>query len=181
MAVMIRLKRMGRANRPFWRICATDKRFARDGRVLEELGHYDPLLGDQDKVKIHRDRVVHWLKAGARPSDTVGQFLSHLGLDVAGNEIPPKPWRKKKAPPPAALRIAAQKKKAEEAAAAKAAETAKAAEAEAARAAKAEKKNAAEAKAAEAKAAAAKAAEAKPAEAAAPEAAAAPKKDEEQK
>ena len=127
MAVMIRLKRMGRANRPFWRICATDKRFARDGRVLEELGHYDPLLGDQDKVKIQRDRVVHWLKAGARPSDTVGQFLAHLGLDVAGNEIPPKPWRKKKAPPPpAAARIAAEKKKkAQEAEAAKAPEAPK--------------------------------------------------------
>jgi small subunit ribosomal protein S16 len=108
---------MGRANRPFWRICAADKRFARDGRVLEELGHYDPLLGDPDKVKINRERVVHWLKAGARPSDTVTQLLAHLGLDEKGNEIPPRPWSKKKRSPPkpAAARVAAEKAKAAEA------------------------------------------------------------------
>ena len=124
MAVRLRLKRFGRANRPFWRICATDKRFARDGRNLEEVGHYDPLLGDADKVKISRDRVVHWLKAGAVPSDTVAQLLSHLGLDAKGNEIPPKPWRKKKCPPPpsAADRVAAEKKKSEQAAEKKKAE-----------------------------------------------------------
>ena len=116
--VRIRLKRMGRANRPFWRVCATDKRFARDGRVLEELGHYDPLLADQDKVKIHRDRVVHWLKAGAQPSLTVGQLLAHLGLDAKGNEVPPRPWKKPAPPKPAAERLA--KKKAQEAPAAEA-------------------------------------------------------------
>ena len=126
MAVRLRLKRFGRVNRPFWRICATDKRFARDGRNLEEVGHYDPLLRDEDKVKIHRDRVVHWLKAGATPSDTVAQLLAHLGLDVKGNEVPPKPWRKKKCPPPpsAAARVAAEKKKSEQAAEKKKAEPA---------------------------------------------------------
>ena len=96
MAVMIRLKRFGRTNRPFWRICATDKRFARDGRVLEELGHYDPLAPNTEMIKIHRDRVVHWLKQGARPSDTCGQLLAHLGLSERGDEIPPVPWRKKR-------------------------------------------------------------------------------------
>lgn len=111
MAVRIRLKRMGRCNRAFWRICATDKYTARDGRVLEELGHYDPLLSDPDKVKIHRERVVEWIKRGALPSDTVAQLLSHLGLDTKGNEITPKPWpRKKMKPPkPAAARVAAAK------------------------------------------------------------------------
>jgi small subunit ribosomal protein S16 len=90
------MKRMGRANRAFWRIVATDRYAARDGRVLEELGHYDPLLGNADKVKINRERVVHWLKLGARPSDTCGQLLAHLGLDEAGNEIPPRPWAKRR-------------------------------------------------------------------------------------
>lgn len=114
MAVCIRLKRLGRANRAFWRLCATDKRAARDGRVIEELGHYDPFLRDEDKIKIHRERVVHWLKAGARPSDTVAQMLRHLGLDAKGNEIPPKAWPKKKDPPPkAAERVAAEKAKAQ--------------------------------------------------------------------
>jgi len=108
-AVRIRLKRYGRTNRPFWRICATDKRTARDGRVIEELGHYDPLVTDQDKVKIHRDRITFWLKKGATPSDTVAQLLRHLGLDRKGNEVPPKPWQKKRPPKPAAARVAAQK------------------------------------------------------------------------
>jgi small subunit ribosomal protein S16 len=95
-AVCIRLKRYGRTNRAFWRICATDKRTARDGRVIEELGHYDPLVSDQTKVKIHRDRVTFWLKSGAQPSETVAQLLRHLGLDRKGNEVAPKPWGKKK-------------------------------------------------------------------------------------
>lgn len=123
--VRIRLKRMGRTNRPFWRICATDKRFARDGRVLEELGHYDPLLADQDKVKIDRERVVDWLKRGAQPSDTVAQLLAHLGLDAKGNEVPPRPWAKPRPPVSAAERLA-KKKKAEEAAAPKGEEKPKA-------------------------------------------------------
>ena len=114
--VRIRLKRLGRTNRAFWRICATDKRFARDGRVIEELGHYDPLVADQDKVKIHRDRIVDWLKRGAQPSDTVTQLLAHLGLDTKGNEIPPRPWGKPR-PPLSAVERLAKKKKAEEAAA----------------------------------------------------------------
>ncbi len=117
MAVRIRLKRLGRANRASWRICATDKRAARDGRVIEELGHYDPLLRDEDKVKIHRERVVHWLQVGASPSKTVTELLAHLGLDAKGNEAPPRSWKKKKKgpPPKAAERVAVEKAKAEEA------------------------------------------------------------------
>lgn len=116
MAVRIRLKRLGRAHRAFWRICATDKRAARDGRVIEELGHYDPLLRDEDKVKIHRERVVHWLQVGASPSKTVTELLAHLGLDAKGNEMPPRPWKKKKKgpPPKAAERVAAEKAKSKE-------------------------------------------------------------------
>jgi len=116
-AVRIRLKRLGRTNRAFWRICATDKHSARDGRVLEELGHYDPLLGDLDKVKINRERVVDWLKHGAAASDTVAQLLAHLGIGERGDEIPPKPWPKKKKapPPPAAARVEAAKAQAAEA------------------------------------------------------------------
>jgi len=126
-AVRIRLKRLGRAHRAFWRICATDKRAARDGRVIEELGHYDPLQKDEDKIKIDRERVVHWLSAGAWPSKTVTELLAHLGLDAKGNEVPPRPWkkRKKKGPPPkAAERVAAEKARAEEEAAPEPAEEA---------------------------------------------------------
>ena len=115
MAVRIRLKRLGRRNRPFWRICATDKRAARDGRVIEELGHYDPHLANQDKFAINRERVVHWLKMGGSPSKTVTELLGHVGIGPKGDEIPPKPWPKqKKGPPPKAVeRLAAEKAKAD--------------------------------------------------------------------
>ena len=115
MAVRIRLKRFGRRNRPFWRICATDQRSAPRSRVIEELGHYDPHKPDENKVVIKRERVVYWLKTGARPSETVAALLAHLGLDARGNEIPPRPWPKKRRgpPPKAAERVAAAKAEAQ--------------------------------------------------------------------
>jgi len=116
-AVRIRLKRLGRAHRAHWRICATDKRAARDGRVIEELGYYDPLKPNEDKIQINRERLVHWLKAGGAPSKTVTELLAHVGLDAKGNQIPPRPWKKKKEkgpPPKAAERVAAEKAKADE-------------------------------------------------------------------
>ena len=115
MAVRIRMKRLGRRNRAHWRICATDKRAARDGRVIEELGHYDPHKANPDKIAINRERVVHWLKLGGSPTKTVTELLGHVGIGPKGDDIPPRPWPKqKKAPPPkAAERLAAEKAKAE--------------------------------------------------------------------
>ncbi|MEC9476817.1 MAG: 30S ribosomal protein S16 [Planctomycetota bacterium] len=76
MAVAIRLKRCGRKHRPFYRIEAIEKRNARGGRSLENLGWYDPLVDDaQKRVKLHVDRIQHWIDHGARPSDTVTSFL----------------------------------------------------------------------------------------------------------
>jgi small subunit ribosomal protein S16 len=83
MAVKIRLKRMGRRHRAFFRISAMDARSARDGRVLEELGTYDPLeKSDEDKVKLNKDRVQHWLSVGAIPSETVASLLKKQGIAV---------------------------------------------------------------------------------------------------
>jgi small subunit ribosomal protein S16 len=74
--VKLRLKRFGRKNHAFWRINAVDHRSPRDGKVLEELGYYDPTNKDKAKqVVIHKSRVEFWLKAGAQPSDTVKQML----------------------------------------------------------------------------------------------------------
>jgi small subunit ribosomal protein S16 len=94
-------------------LCATDKRAARDGRVLEELGSYDPEAKNPDKVKIDRDRIRHWLTAGAVPSATVEQLLRHVGLDTKGNEVPPRPWKKRRRnrKKSAATAAAAEKKK----------------------------------------------------------------------
>jgi small subunit ribosomal protein S16 len=75
--VKIRLKRFGRKNHAFWRINAVDSRSPRDGRVIEELGYYDPVNKDKAKqVFINKARVEYWLKAGAQPSETVHTLLS---------------------------------------------------------------------------------------------------------
>lgn len=74
--VKIRLKRFGRKNHAFWRINAVDSRWPRDGKVIEELGFYDPVNKDQTKqVFVDKARVEHWLKTGAQPSETVKQLL----------------------------------------------------------------------------------------------------------
>jgi len=80
LAVKIRMKRFGRTHRPFYRINAVDSRAARDGRVIEELGSYDPHASDDKKVKLNVERVQYWLSVGAQPSDTVRSFLKKAGL-----------------------------------------------------------------------------------------------------
>lgn len=82
MAVKLRLARMGRRHRPFFRINAVDARTPRDGTVLERLGHYDPLEKDATKqIVLKRDRVEYWLGQGAVPSDTVSQILTRHGIE----------------------------------------------------------------------------------------------------
>ncbi len=81
MAVTIRLKRMGRLHRPFFRITAVDRRKKRDGDVIEELGHYDPIHKDPTKqLSINRERIQYWLGVGAQPSETVHSLLRREGL-----------------------------------------------------------------------------------------------------
>lgn len=81
MAVKLRLMRMGRRHRPFFRINAVDVRTPRDGRILEKLGHYDPIEKDQAKqVVLKRERVQYWLEKGAVPTDTVSEILLRAGL-----------------------------------------------------------------------------------------------------
>ncbi|MCK5173782.1 MAG: 30S ribosomal protein S16 [Planctomycetes bacterium] len=81
MAVKIRMTRIGRRHRPFFRINAVDGRTPRDGKVLEKLGHYDPLEKDADKqVVIDLEKVKVWLDKGAVPSETVAEILAKRGL-----------------------------------------------------------------------------------------------------
>ncbi|HUY31552.1 MAG TPA: 30S ribosomal protein S16 [Pirellulales bacterium] len=80
MAVRIRMKRMGRKHRPFFRICAVDSRNPRDGKVLEELGTYDPMIDDTDaRVVLKTERLGYWLGVGAQPSDKVKVFIKKYG------------------------------------------------------------------------------------------------------
>ncbi len=74
--VKIRLKRMGRRNRAFFRICAFDAREERDGRSIEQLGTYDPMEKEESKkVVLKRDRIEYWLSVGAQPTETVASIL----------------------------------------------------------------------------------------------------------
>ncbi|MCP4254175.1 MAG: 30S ribosomal protein S16 [Candidatus Scalindua sp.] len=74
--VKLRLKRMGRRNRAFFRLCAFDAREERDGRSIEQLGTYDPMEKDEEKkVVLKKERIEYWLSVGAQPTETVASIL----------------------------------------------------------------------------------------------------------
>ena len=82
MATKIRLARGGSKKRPHYAIVATDSRMPRDGRFLEKLGTYNPLLpkDSENRVKMDMERVQHWLDHGAQPTDRIARFLEAAGL-----------------------------------------------------------------------------------------------------
>jgi small subunit ribosomal protein S16 len=81
MAVKLRMMRMGRRNRPFFRINAVESRTPRGGRIIEKLGHYDPIEKDIAKqIVLNKERAQYWLDKGAIPSDTVSQILLRQGI-----------------------------------------------------------------------------------------------------
>lgn len=83
MSVKLRLKRMGRTHRSFYRVAAIESRNQRDGRVLEELGLYDPANKEvAQQVQLNPDRIKYWLSVGAVPSDTVRNLLTKNGIAV---------------------------------------------------------------------------------------------------
>jgi small subunit ribosomal protein S16 len=80
---------MGRRHRPFYRLAAMDSRSKRDGRVIEELGFFDPLIKDEEKsLKVNTERAAYWLSVGAKPSDTVRVLLRKSGVDVSSVDHP---------------------------------------------------------------------------------------------
>ena len=82
MAIAIRLARGGSKKRPYYRIVVADSRAPRDGRFIEKVGTYNPLLAKDspDRVKLLNERISHWLSVGAQPSDRVARFLDAAGL-----------------------------------------------------------------------------------------------------
>lgn len=82
MAVAIRLARGGSKKRPYYRVVVADSRNSRDGRFIEKVGTYNPLLAKDspERVKLDADRISHWLSVGAQPSDRVARFLDAAGL-----------------------------------------------------------------------------------------------------
>jgi small subunit ribosomal protein S16 len=98
MSVKLRLKRIGARNTPIYRIVATDSRTKRDGRPIEELGTYNPVLQTEPNFDLNLERAEHWLSVGAQPSDTVRSFIRKARRAAAG--LPPKESKPKKAAQP---------------------------------------------------------------------------------
>ena len=92
MAMKIRLARGGSKKRPFYRIVAADSRSPRDGRYIEKLGTYDPLLprDNENRVSMDLERVQHWLERGAEPTDRIARMLEAAGLKPARTRANPR-------------------------------------------------------------------------------------------
>jgi len=77
--VKIRLRRMGRRNKPFYRVVVADSRSPRDGKFIDIIGYYNPLT-DPATISIDGEKALKWLRYGAQPTDTVRSFLAILGI-----------------------------------------------------------------------------------------------------
>ena len=99
MSLKIRLARAGAKKRPYYRIVVADSKSPRDGRYIEKIGTYDPLLPrDGDRVKLVEERVKHWLGVGAQPTDRVLRFLDKAGMakrDARSNPNKGQPGKKR--------------------------------------------------------------------------------------
>ncbi len=91
MSLAIRLARGGMKKKPYYRIVVTDSRNARDGKFLEKIGTYNPLLNkdNAERVKLDTERATHWLSVGAQPSDRVARFLDAAGLRTRAARVNP--------------------------------------------------------------------------------------------
>ena len=89
MSVVIRLMRAGAKKRPFYRMVAADSRRQRDGRFLEILGHYNPLVKPYELV-VHKDKVESWISKGAQPSEQAASLLRSLGITMTNASKPTK-------------------------------------------------------------------------------------------
>ncbi len=93
--VRIRLKRIGRKKDPFYRLVIAHRTFARSGKIIEEVGVYDPAL-DPVRFDVVEDRIKYWLSVGALPSDTVQRLLAQKGLVPKKTKVPKTPGVTKK-------------------------------------------------------------------------------------
>ena len=82
MSLKIRLARAGAKKRPYYHIVVADSRSARDGRFLEKVGSYNPMLPAEhaERVRLQGERITHWISQGAQPTERVAKFLGHAGL-----------------------------------------------------------------------------------------------------
>lgn len=116
MAVRIRMKRLGRRHRPFYRICVMDARRPRDGEAIEEVGHYDPMVRNKSqRVSLNMERIDYWLSVGAQPSDKVATLIKKVKLNRWGEAAAPPPMQAPKPPPEPEPEAPAEEPAAEEA------------------------------------------------------------------
>ena len=133
MSVRLRMKKMGRKHQPFFRVVAVDQRAARDGKVIEYLGLYDPMVKETDaRAKLNAERIDYWLSVGAQPSDKVGVLIKKYGtngthLEQQREAVERLQTSKPTAPPPVAIPKPKAEKPAVEEASAEAAATEEAA------------------------------------------------------
>ena len=100
MAVRIRMKRMGRTHRPFYRICVMDSRKQRDGEAIEEIGTYDTAVADKaQRVSLNMERVDYWMSVGAKPSENVATLIKKVKKNKFGTAAAPAPMQAPKEPP----------------------------------------------------------------------------------
>lgn len=100
MAVRIRMKKLGRKHRPYYRICVMDQRKARDGKTIEDIGTYDPMVLDKaQRVSLDMERVDYWMSVGAQPSDKVATLIKKVRLNKFGSVKAPPPMTPPKEPP----------------------------------------------------------------------------------
>jgi small subunit ribosomal protein S16 len=108
-AVRIRLKRLGRTHRPFYRVCTMDSRTPRNGKAIEELGFYDPMVKEKDaRVRLNNERIAYWLSVGAKPTEKVQVLINKYGPEGTHLEAQTEAFERLKtnkttAPPPEAL------------------------------------------------------------------------------
>lgn len=101
MSVRIRMKRMGRKHRPFYRICIMDRNRARDGKAIEEVGFYDTSVPDKSqRVSLKMERIDYWLSVGAQPSEKVNALIKKVRTGKFGTASAPPPMQAPKAPEP---------------------------------------------------------------------------------
>jgi small subunit ribosomal protein S16 len=113
MSLKIRLARAGAKKRPYYRIVVADSKSPRDGRYIEKIGTYDPLLPKgSERVKLVEDRVKHWLGVGAQPTDRVLRFLDAAGMRKRDQRSNPQKGQpgKKRVEREEAKRVAAEEK-----------------------------------------------------------------------
>jgi small subunit ribosomal protein S16 len=101
--VRIRLKRMGRTHRPFYRISVMDAHMKRDGKTIEDIGHYDPMVPDKSqRVTLNLERLDYWIGVGAQPTEKVAVLIKKLRKnDWGATNTPPEALAPKQPDPPA--------------------------------------------------------------------------------